>query len=400
MTSTANGSDSVLRRATLILVTAGISLFLCLLMAEVTVRVLKRNTAFQPDPDLIRSRIPNKHEFVSIWETDDNLNGRSTEIPRTATPVGDRPTNNLGFRMADNVDPKAPGERRLLVLGDSFQEALDVPYDRRFDSIALRLLRQHEGWKDWRIINAAIQNGSPSQYVLMLPRLLPQVEPDMVIVVTGSNDLGDDMQWERDYGFVFDERGVPIRPRRWLMLWALQKSYLLRYAYVLVNQSPMLDRFFPAAEPSLQPLNWMTLSCTLRPEAVASFERRTGHYLVRLQQMAAEAGVPFGVVVIHYLYSFPNEPFYEPRYPSMRSDLARERCYETNAQPYSDLIDGFLARNAVPYQDTRDAFNEAKRQAPNRKLWNFYDYHFSPRGHEVLGAELAAFAERIAPARS
>ena len=46
------------------------------------------------------------------------------------------------------------------------------------------------------------------------------------------------------------------------------------------------------------------------------------------------------------------------------------------------------------------AFLAAKREAPKRKLWNFYDYHFSPRGHEVLAGELVSLLSELRQARA
>jgi lysophospholipase L1-like esterase len=365
---------------------------LCLLMAEAALRILKRTTAFQPDPDLIRWRLANWNEPITSWETADNLNGRSNQIPDEPIPVGIRHTNNLGLRMAKDVGPKRQDEHRILILGDSFTEAVDAPYERRFDGLAEGILKgRGSDWERWTMVNAGIMNGSPSQYLLILRRLIPKVGPDFVIVVTGSNDLGDDMLFERQYGFVLDEDGVPLRPREQLQLWMLQHSYLLRYVHVfLALFVPSLESvIFRPADDSVVPLNWATLSCRLQPEAVRSFEERTGRYLLQLETMANSAGAQFGVLVIHYLYSFANEPFYAKRFPSMIADLVKDHCYEANARPYVEFVDRFLERNRISYRDTHGAFLAAKREAPTRKLWNFFDYHFSPAGHEIVAGELA-----------
>jgi len=381
------------------LATMGVSIVFCLLLGEATLRILKRDAAFQPDPNQFRSLLPGKDQAISIFETEDNLNGRSSQIPERAIPAGTRHTNNLGLRMGEDVEPKVPGEHRVLLLGDSYTEALDVSYDHRFDGVAQDLLTQSDdgAWKDWRIINAGILNGSPSQYLLMLRRLLPLVTPDLVIVVTGANDLGDDVQLENQYGFEVDEDGIPLHPARRTQLWLIQKSFLLRYLYVFLERyTPDLHRKVLAggAAPSTPP-DWMSVSCRQTPEVTALFGVKTGRYLVELQEMAASAGARFGVLVIHYSYSFEDEPYYEPRFPGLRAKLAKAGCAEANALPYVALVDGFLERQSVPYRDTHAAFLAAKRETPSRKLWNYYDYHFSPAGHEIAGAELAALLREM-----
>ena len=37
------------------------------------------------------------------------------------------------------------------------------------------------------------------------------------------------------------------------------------------------------------------------------------------------------------------------------------------------------------------AMLEEKVKNPERKLWNFYDYHFSPAGHQVVAHEVVDF---------
>ncbi len=381
------------------LIAASVSFASCLLLAEVAVRILKRDSAFQPDPMQFRSLLPGKDQPIATFETDDNLNGRSNEIPERAISAGTRHTNNLGLRMAEDIGPKAPDEHRVLLLGDSYTEALDVSFEHRFDGVAQTLLTQanRAEWVDWRIVNAGIQNGSPSQYLLMLRRLLPLVKPNLVIVVAGSNDLGDDIEWENQYGFELDADGVPLRPARRTQLWLLQKSYLLRYLQVFLAQfTPGIHSFlFATRDAAVPPPSWLAVSCRQAADVPALFEDKTGRYLVEIQAMAEAAGARFGVLVIHYSYSFANEPFYEPRFPGIQTTLTEARCAEVNARPYVALIDGFLERRGIPYRDTHAAFSAAKRETPSRKLWNFFDYHFSPAGHAIAGAELAALLQAM-----
>ena len=45
---------------------------------------------------------------------------------------GDNNTNNIAFRMGEDVAEKAPDEERVLLLGDSYTEADQVTGDQRF----------------------------------------------------------------------------------------------------------------------------------------------------------------------------------------------------------------------------------------------------------------------------
>lgn len=56
--------------------------------------------------------------------------------------------NNLGFRDED-VGPKQNGGRRLLLLGDSFIENLEVEYTKTFPALAEQLIRRRT--EDWDV---------------------------------------------------------------------------------------------------------------------------------------------------------------------------------------------------------------------------------------------------------
>ncbi|MEE2678701.1 MAG: SGNH/GDSL hydrolase family protein [Myxococcota bacterium] len=376
------------------------------LIFEVGVRVAKNEIAFQPDPDVIRSLVPNKERAVYTYETDDNLNGRSSELANPPALLGHCHTNNLGLRMQADIGPKAPDEKRILVFGDSYTEALETLEEDRFVQVAARHIEAAAGaaasagenWR-WTVVNAGIQNGTPSQYILLLRRFLPLIEPDIVVVVTGANDLTDDSNLERKHGFALDADGIPLAPENRWRLWWIQNSYFLRYVEVGARRliPDLYEAAFPPANPDLVVPFWMDILCDEDPASRDQYPERTGRYLLAMKQLTESAGVEFAVLVMHYLYTFENEPYYEPRFPWLREKLEELGCYENYGAPFNQYIEAFLEENGVRYRNSQDAMAAAKREVPSRKLWNFYDYHFSRAGHQVMGDELY---ELIAPIMS
>ena len=203
-------SSATLRHGALLLS----SLCLTYGLVEVAVRVWKRDVAFQPDPTLIRSLRPNVQRRVYSFDTPELLGRLPSEIPRVPSFLGMDYTNNLGFRMKEDIGPKLPGERRILLLGDSYTEADGVPDEQRFYRLVEESLNAgpHDGER-WRVVNAAIQNGTPSQYILQLRAFFDQVNPDIVLAFIAPNDGADDYWFENSYGFAFDSRGMPLRPQ-------------------------------------------------------------------------------------------------------------------------------------------------------------------------------------------
>jgi lysophospholipase L1-like esterase len=378
--------------------TALVSLAISLSVTEGAIRFIKRQVPFQPDPDLIRSLKPNVHAPIANLECDASMYGTSYDVPKKPIYKGDNDTNNIGFRMADDVGPKAADERRVLLLGDSFTEGDQVAGDKRFSALANDRLRAEtaNGPAHWRVLNGGIQNGAPSQYILELRRWLPLVQPDVVILNLAPNDVTDDLMFEQRYGYTFDADKNPLAPKSRTSLWLLQKSYLLRYFhYFLQHASPErgMNLFFPLESPDTKVIEFKRLMCAEDAEARQAFEAKTGKYVRKLEEMTKAAGARFGVMLVQYMWVFDDEPYYEPLFPTYKTEMAP--CYASHGKPYDDYIEGFLQKNGIAYQNPHAALLRAKAEQPKRKLWHYLDYHYSVEGHRVVADELHSLVKRI-----
>jgi hypothetical protein len=300
--------------------------------------------------------------------------------------------------MREDIGPKQPNERRVLLLGDSFTEAFTSDQSKRFASLVDTRLRERDsGPLRWRLINAGIMNGAPSQYILQLRKYLPMFEPDIVIAATGANDHWDDIRFERQYGFEFDEQGLPLRPQARLQLTILRSWYGARYLHsFLQNFAPSAVEFvFPPKNPSLDnSTRSIAVSCADDPAIQREFELRTGKYLRGLDRLSNEAGASFGTIVFFYRYIF-DEPYYEEIFPDLRKDVEAYGCRENRGMPYQQRIASFLSESEIPFRSTYEAFWAARRENSRRKLFNFHDYHFSPAGHEIVAAQLYELVDEL-----
>jgi hypothetical protein len=111
--------------------------------------------------------------------------------------------------------------------------------------------------------------------------------------------------------------------------------------------------------------------------------------------MTEGAGARFAVLMIHYMYVFDDEPWQPGLFPGLEDDLQRLGCRDKKGAPYREFVQGFLSANRIRYRDTYDAFLRAKTESPKRKLWGFYDYHFTPAGHRVAADELSLLLEPL-----
>lgn len=93
--------------------------------------------------------------------------------------------NNVGVRDDEDVGPKAPHEKRVLVLGDSLVLSVQVPFAATFTEDLERRLNAAVPAGDtthYRVINAGVQGYGPVEAWLFFRDVLRQLEPDIVLV--------------------------------------------------------------------------------------------------------------------------------------------------------------------------------------------------------------------------
>ena len=96
--------------------------------------------------------------------------------------------NNLGLRGAD-VGTKAPGETRVLALGDSMIYGQGVADDDTLPFQLERALGATAAARDWRVINGGLRGYSTVHELGLLQELHDRIDPDAVILFWYYNDL-------------------------------------------------------------------------------------------------------------------------------------------------------------------------------------------------------------------
>ncbi len=129
--------------------------------------------------------------------------------------------NALGMRDRE-VGPKAPGEYRILVLGDSVPFGIGVSYEDSLPhQLEQRLQAGHPG-RRVRTLNLGVPSYNTEQQLIQLNGLGLRLEPDAAILLFSSNDI-EPKRW------VLDRRG------RWYADLA-QRSYAASLLYVLARE--------------------------------------------------------------------------------------------------------------------------------------------------------------------
>lgn len=134
--------------------------------------------------------------FQSLFMNDPAVGHRLKPNARTTYTTTEFSTdlaiNAQGVRDDEPIGPKAPGERRILVSGDSFVLSVQVPLAQTFvKRLEARINAPHSGAgaARWKVINGGVQGYGPVNEWLFFDRVTAALQPDLVVqMVYVGND--------------------------------------------------------------------------------------------------------------------------------------------------------------------------------------------------------------------
>jgi lysophospholipase L1-like esterase len=102
--------------------------------------------------------------------------------------------NRLGLRGPEVAGEKAPGTLRLLVVGDSYAEGLQVPWEDLLSTRLERRLNDDPG-PTVEVINAGVSGYGTADELLLLEKLGWSLKPDLVLIAFCiHNDVGNNLE--------------------------------------------------------------------------------------------------------------------------------------------------------------------------------------------------------------
>lgn len=251
-------------------------------------------------------------------------------------------TNQLGFRdsAAAALMPKAPGEFRIIVLGDSMTVSAGVEFAEIYTTRLEKSLRRvHPGA---RVLNLAVGGYNIVQYALTLEEVGLALAPDLVLVALyPENDFALD-NYDMNYQMAAGRYHAP--PPAW---YESLYVYRLYYPKLSARLGRMLGRAQPPGEAA----------------ADAGWERNAAA-LRSILDAAARRGVPVAAALLPRTWDLPGERPLFTRVEKLCGEL-RLACL--------DLLEPLLARRV----------DEASLRL------NAIDAHPSARYHAVIAEELA-----------
>ncbi len=89
--------------------------------------------------------------------------------------------NSKGFRDVEHLIAKPPGQKRVVVLGDSFSEAIQVNIEDTYWYRLRGLLSEGDAESDWQVINLGVGDYGHAQSFLALTEFGLDFSPDLVL---------------------------------------------------------------------------------------------------------------------------------------------------------------------------------------------------------------------------
>ena len=125
--------------------------------------------------------------FQSLFISDDRIGHRlrpGTSVRYSTSEFSnDLTINGQGVRDNADIGPKGPDERRVLILGDSYVFAVQVPFVQTFGEQLEVGLNASDPTHRWRVINGGVQGYGPVEEWLFYRHIASRFDPDIVLIV-------------------------------------------------------------------------------------------------------------------------------------------------------------------------------------------------------------------------
>jgi len=328
---------------------------------------------------------------LGIWRTtrDGQITlrpGLDTRLPSFGHRIR---TNALGFRDEPIPKEKAAGVFRIVVLGDSFMEALQVSHE---DSLPHRLgeLLDDLSGRRVEVVNAGVSGWGTADQLVWLRRLGLALEPDLVLVaMTLHNDVSDNLAL-RHHDLV---AGLPrARPRTEMPLlayaplelkgWLASHSHLYRLITERLRGGEIQTRAGALA-------SHVTALMRRQPdEQIRQGWQLTRHHLDEIHEATRASGARMAIFMIPLAVQLDDRVFAE----FLASHALDPN--EVQLDRPQQVVREWGAAARVPVIDLLPAFQTRVATDP-RLLYIPADGHWNEAGHELAAQTVAtALIER------
>jgi hypothetical protein len=338
------------------------------------------------------------------------LRYRPNSTTRIASPYGEY---DLTYRIGPDglrdrpLLPKAPTERRVLLLGNSFVEGWGVEEADSFARVAEDgvngKLSSAGSPAHLRVVNGGISAYGAAQSYLLAKRLWPIVEPDAVVLVLIGTMINADQKFLGHASLdpagvatgldadAFLSQGAPAsavesKPLANLFNSAAAHSALIRLVAQRVANRDAIEQIHPG-----DPETDMLAAYRAGPDQLRGMVKSTLHHAAALADLARQKGKPFLIVHLPMAIQVSTDEWSQGR----KAYKLEDRVYDAGE---TAAVREFCDQNKIACVFADDVIKEAERTEHGR-LYFKYDFHFTPLGNRLIGTWLAARLQNLMDSR-
>lgn len=347
--------------------------FLTLLLLEATLWLLV------PLADPYHS----ERSFSPYIRREHQPNATRTTVPEPGLPgmegISVWTTNNVGFRGDELILPKPANEYRVIMIGGSTTECLILDNADSIDAIVQRATQEAVGDRsEIRVYNAGISGDRSDDHVAILTQRIVHMEPDLIVVFAGINDLRAAID-----GHDYLHYPTPARPP-WMLL--VTQAQIGRLAYYVAHwRTPARD----SAEDNPIETGYrlgVELQRTSQP-ASKPLQTDVEAYKTNLRTMAgvaASQGIDMILMTQQTTWNSAVDPTASEWHWLLRVGDVRYSEVSMNQalEEMNDTMRDVALIMAVPLYDLA-------RRMPKSSEYFYDDVHFNIKGAHVAGNELS-----------
>ncbi|MGD9035576.1 MAG: SGNH/GDSL hydrolase family protein [Syntrophobacterales bacterium] len=283
--------------------------------------------------------------------------------------------NSLGLRDEEFPLQKPKGEKRILVLGDSYVEALQVPIEQTF----LKLLENKLSSNNILVINGGHSGYGQAEQLLFWRLRGRELHPDLVVLFFSANDIIDNSieldPWQKRPYFVLTEDGMlqlvnrspdPSRLKTFLgehfylyHFVRIRGGFMRNYLYTLFEKPDLNVKIVENAYASPQKSSESN-NASKNKDSLAKAWRITAHLLKQLDEEIKKSGAEFLVV--------------NTGLPA----VSKEKTY------FSEILAAICRENNIYFLGLQKVIDEEYAGTGRA----FFTDHYSPYGHKVVAKAL------------
>jgi SGNH hydrolase-like domain, acetyltransferase AlgX len=290
--------------------------------------------------------------------------------------------NATGVRDEEPLGPKAPDERRIVILGDSLVLSVQVAWGQTFGELLEARLNARSSGHHYRVINAGVQGYGPVEELLLFRSLAATLQPDLLIetlfvgndaeeAVTSASKLKAD---SRPAASAVGE-SLSTRLRR-----IVRRSMVLQVLRLrVVSATERFSGALGTPEPPLQ-----SYAATPAPR-IAQGLTITRECVAEIASTASASGARTAVMLMPARFQIDDADFGRLKEAVAQSggELVRDAA--------TSRFDAALAGLPLPRLDVLPALRAA---LPGPDLFFQQTVHLTPRGHEIVADALDRFIQQ------